>query len=239
MYARRLVISLALLATLFVPAADAQTSAERYRAVPATTDGVGKSHMGRQIARVMGWQAASWLEREEREREERSDLLPRILDLREGMVVADVGAGTGYYARRFADQVGAKGKVYAVDVQPQMLKLLAETAKQSGFRNIEPVLGTATDTKLPKDSVDLAVMVDVYHELEFPFETLASIVGSLKPDGRVVFVEYRAEDRNVPIKALHKMSEPQIRREAEQHALVYERTVNAMPWQHVVIFRRR
>ena len=194
--------------------------------------------MGRQIAHVMGWQGAAWLEREEREREERSDLLLRMLSLTPGMVVADVGAGTGYYARRIADAIGPTGRVYAIDVQPEMFAMLQSVAKQRGYGHITPLLGAANDVKLPAASVDVALMVDVYHELEFPYQVLASIVRAVKPGGRVVFVEYRAEDPRVPIKRLHKMSEAQLRREAEVHPLVWERTANDLPWQHVVIFRR-
>ena len=211
----------------------------RYQTVPANADGIGKAYMGRQIAHVMGFQGAAWLEREEREREERSDLLLQVLAPAAGNTFADVGAGTGYYARRIADLVGPIGKVYAVDVQPEMFAMLQSVAKQSGYGHITPILGGVRDVKLPAASVDVAIMVDVYHELEFPYEMLASVVQAVKPGGRVVFVEYRAEDSRVPIKRLHKMSEAQIRREAELHPLTWERTANDLPWQHVVIFKRK
>jgi len=230
-----LAVSLGLAGTSALP----REISERYRSVPANADGIGKSYMGRQIAHVMGWQGAGWLEREEREREERSDLLLRILALAPGSTVADVGAGTGYYARRIADAIGPAGKVYAVDVQPEMFSMLQSVAKQRGYGHITPLLGAARDARLPAGSVDVAIMVDVYHELEFPYEVLASVVHAVKPGGRVVFVEYRAEDRRVPIKRLHKMSEAQIRREAEEHSLVWERTANDLPWQHIVIFKRK
>ena len=204
-----------------------------------SADGIGKRYMGREIARVMGWQGAAWLEREEREREERTDLLLPELALKPGMVVADVGAGTGYIARRMAAQVGASGVVYAVDVQPEMIDMLKSLAARAGLAQIRPLLGAVDDVRLPAASVDLAIMVDVYHELEFPREVLASIVRSLKPGGRVVFVEFRAEDPKVPIKAVHKMSEAQVRREAAVMALTWERTAGGLPWQHVVIFRKR
>ena len=213
--------------------------AERYSAAPASSDGIGKRYMGREIAAVMGWQGAAWLEREAREREERTDLLLAALALQPGMAVADIGAGSGYFARRIASVVGAKGSVYAVDVQPEMVRMLEALAKQPGLANIKPVQGAVADVKLPPASIDLALMVDVYHELEFPYEVLASIVRALKPGGRMVFVEYRAEDANVPIKALHKMSEAQVKAEAARHALVWERTAGTLPWQHVVIFRKK
>ena len=220
-------------------AADAPTQEARYARVPAGVDGIGKRYMGRDIAGVMGWQGAAWLEREEREREERTDLLVTALQLKPGMVVADIGAGTGYLARRMAPAVMPGGKVLAVDVQPEMVGLLQSMVRQTGLTQIEPLLGTEVDVKLPPSSVDLAIMVDVYHELAFPYEVLASIMRALKPGGQLVFVEYRAEDPQVPIKALHKMSEAQIKREAAVHALVWERTVGNLPWQHLVVFRKR
>lgn len=237
----RAVCTLALLAcTLLAPAgAQRQAQLEPYAQGPASADGTGRRYLGREIAQVMGWQGASWLEREEREREERTDLLLSALDLAPGMAVADIGAGTGYLSRRIARAVGPSGRVFAVDVQPQMVALLNEAARREGLGNIEPSLGSETDVRLARDSVDLAVMVDVYHELSHPREVLGSIVRALKPGGRVVFVEYRAEDPSVPIKPLHKMSEAQVRREAQaQRPLVWERTVHSLPWQHVVVFRR-
>ena len=216
----------------------AQKQPSTYQSVSASRDGIGKVYMGREIAGVMGWQGASWLEREERQQEERGDLLLRELGLKPGMTVADVGAGTGYYARRMAPLVGSTGEVLAVDVQPEMIQMLTKLAKKAGITNIKPVLGTQDNVKLAENSVDLAIMVDVYHELEFPFEVMQSLVRAIKPGGRIVCVEYRAEDARVPIKALHKMTEAQVRREAAEHALIYERTASTLPWQHVVIFRK-
>lgn len=204
----------------------------------ASTDGIGKRYLGREIAHVMGWQAAPWLEREEREQEERTSLLIKELGLKAGMVIADVGAGSGYLSRQMAPLVTPGGRILAVDVQPEMLALLAKIATDPLYANIEPLLGAADDTHLPPESVDLAIMVDVYHELEFPWEVLESIVRALKPGGRVAFVEYRGEDDSVPIKALHKMTERQIRLEAGKHALTWERTSRRLPWQHLVVFRK-
>jgi precorrin-6B methylase 2 len=222
-----------------VATAPASAEAQRYARVRPSADGIGKLYMGREIAGVMGWQGAAWLEREEREKEERGDLLLRELGLRPGMNVADVGAGTGYYARRMAPLIGPSGVVYAVDVQPEMIQMLNTLTKKVGINNIKPVLSSVSDVKLAPETIDLAIMVDVYHELEYPFEVMETIVRALKPGGRVVFVEYRAEDRNVPIKEAHKMSEAQIKKEAAAHALVYERTATTLPWQHVVIFKKR
>jgi precorrin-6B methylase 2 len=226
-------------AWLLGPATLALADTERYSRAPASADGIGKVYMGREISGVMGWQGAAWLERDEREREERTDLLLAALQLKPGMVVADIGAGTGYLARRMAPAVVPGGKVLAVDVQPEMVRMLQATVRRSGLTQIEPLLGGEADVKLPAASVDLAIMVDVYHELAYPHEVLASILRALKPGGQLVFVEYRAEDPKVPIKALHKMSEAQIRREAEVHALTWERTVGTLPWQHMVVFRKR
>lgn len=209
-----------------------------YRSVPASPDGIGKVYMGREISHVMGWQGAAWLERSNRQQEERTDLLLPLLGVQPGMVVADIGAGTGYFSRRIAPLVGPQGRVYAVDVQAEMVKMLETLTRQSHFARIAPILGSNKEVNLPQASIDLALMVDVYHELEYPREVLASIVRALKAGGRVVFVEYRAEDPNVPIKPLHKMSEARVRREATVHRLKWERTIDHLPWQHVVVFRR-
>lgn len=232
-------LSTLLLGSSTLAHADARSPTERYARVPAGADGIGKRYMGRDIAGVMGWQGAAWLEREEREREERTDLLVAALRLKPGMVVADIGAGTGYLARRMATAVMPGGKILAVDVQPEMVRMLQDMVRQSGLTQVQPLLGAEDDVKLPANSVDLAIMVDVYHELAFPYEVLASIIRALRPGGQLVFVEYRAEDPQVPIKALHKMSESQIKREAAVHALVWDRTVGTLPWQHLVVFRKR
>ena len=154
------------------------------------------------------------------------------------MVVADIGAGTGYLSTRMATAIMPRGKVLAVDVQPEMVRMLRDAVQKTGLTQIKPLLGAQDDVKLPAASVDLAIMMDVYHELAFPYEVLSSIKRALKPGGQVVFVEYRAEDPAVPIKALHKMSEAQIKREAAEVGLVWERTVQTLPWQHFVIFRK-
>jgi precorrin-6B methylase 2 len=216
----------------------AQASSDRYTRSPASADGIGKRYMGREISAVMGWQGADWLEREEREREERTDLVLTGLKLKPGMVVADIGAGTGYFARRMAPAVMPGGQVLAVDVQPEMVSMLQGMVSQTKLTQIKPSLGTEQDVKLPAATVDVAIMVDVYHELAYPFEVLASVVKALKPGGRLVLVEYRAEDASVPIKTLHKMSEAQIKREATVHALAWEQTISTLPWQHMVVFRK-
>jgi ubiquinone/menaquinone biosynthesis C-methylase UbiE len=210
----------------------------RYERVVPSPDGIGKRYMGREIAGVMGWEGAQWLERASRAREERPELLLRELPLAPGMTVADIGAGTGYYTWQLAKQVGPGGRVYAVDVQPEMIRMLDSQMAKRGVRNVVSVLGSDTTVKLPPVSVDLAIMVDVYHELAYPSEVLDSIVSALKPGGRVVFVEYRAEDPAVAIKPLHKMSESQVRREAAAHGLNWERSIESLPIQHAIVFRK-
>jgi len=236
--AGRRALMLAILATLAALAGPALAQGERYTAVPASADGIGKRYMGREISSVMGWQGAAWLERAEREREERTDLLMAALALQPGLVVADIGAGTGYLARRMAKAVAPGGKVIATDVQPQMVRMLQKLSEQPGMGNLVPWLGDEQDVRLPAGQLDMAVLVDVYHELAYPWEMLQSVLRALKPGGRLVLVEYKAEDAFVPIKTLHKMSEAQVRREAEVHGLLWERTVATLPWQHVVVFRK-
>jgi len=216
-----------------------QTKEQRYTSIPASADGIGKRYMDREISGVMGWQGAAWLERDEREREERTDLLLDALALKPGMVVADIGAGTGYLSRRMAPLVMPCGKIIALDLQPEMVNYLQAGVKRLGLSQIEVKLGMVDDTKLIQNSIDMAIMVDVYHELAYPFELMRSIMSALKPGGQIVFVEYKAEDKSVPIKLLHKMSEAQIKREAGIFALEWERTVSTLPWQHVVVFRKR
>lgn len=212
-------------------------SANLYQQFPPTAEGTGKVYMGREIAHVMGYQGAAWLERENREKEERTDMLIQSLNLKPGMTVADIGAGTGYFSRKMATRAGNTGVVYAVDVQPEMVGKLKFAAKSHG--NIKPILSTETDIMLPANSLDLAIMVDVYHELAYPYEVMQSVLRALKPNGRLVLVEYRAEDDRVPIKASHKMSEAQIKREMAVLPLTWQSTLNHLPWQHVVIFTKK
>ncbi len=203
-------------------------------------NGIGKFYMGREIAHVMGYQAAGWLERTEREKEEEPAKLLKALDVKPGMVIADVGAGSGYHTFRLAPLVGEKGKVLAVDVQPEMIKLLTDRAKKEGVANVEAVQGTEKDPKLKPESVDLILMVDVYHEFAFPYEMAEKMVAALKPGGRMVFVEFRLEDDAVPIKLVHKMSERQVLKEmGEFPELRHTKTVGTLPWQHIIIFTKK
>jgi precorrin-6B methylase 2 len=231
-------VFLLLLHALAIPAVAGEPARSRYTAVPASPDGIGKVYLGREIAKVMSFHGADWLERPERIEEERPELLLTALEIKSGMTVADIGAGTGYYSWRMAQRVGSRGMVYAVDIQPEMIKLLEQQMSKRGAANVKALLGTLTDPGLPPAGIDLALMVDVYHELEYPYEMLAAIVRALKPGGRLVFVEFRAGDASVPIRALHTMSEAQVRKEAAVHALVWVKTARDLPWQHAVVFRK-
>ena len=222
-------------------AADAaKTSTNRYEIrAQHDRDGIGKFYFGREIAHVMGHQAADWLERPERDEEEHTEKLVDQLRVKPGDVVADIGCGTGYFSRRLAKRCSPGGRVLGVDIQPEMLELLTNSMASAGVTNVVPVLGTITDPKLPADSVDLAFMVDVYHEFDHPFEMMQAIAKALKPGGRVVFVEFRGEDPAVPIKLLHKMTEAQVKKEMAVLPLEWVETLGALPRQHIIVFRKR
>lgn len=203
-------------------------------------NGTGKFYMGREIAQVMSFHGAPWLERPEREEEERLSVLVKLLKLKPGMVVADVGAGSGVITILMAREVGENGKVMAIDIQKEMLQLLGEKLSRIGVKNVELVLGTEKSPKLQPDSIDLAIMVDVYHEFRFPFEMMEELSKALKPGGRIAFVEYRREDPDVPIKLVHKMSEAQVKKEISQpeFGLKWKETIADLPRQHIVVFER-
>jgi precorrin-6B methylase 2 len=202
-------------------------------------DGIGKFYMGREIAQVMGHLGAEWLERPEREKEEQPTKLMEILKLKPGAVIADIGAGSGYYTFRLAEKVGPTGKVYAVDIQPEMLAIIRKRMKERNISNVELIQGKEADPKLPENSTDLILMVDVYHEFSEPFEMTEAMVKALKPGGRLVFVEFRLEDQNVPIKLVHKMTEKQVLKEMKPHALRWLGTDRTLPWQHVIFFEKQ
>jgi SAM-dependent methyltransferase len=201
-------------------------------------NGIGKFYLGREIARVMGHEAAGWLERPEREKEEQPNKLLDALKLKRGDVVADIGAGSGYFTFRIAERIAPKGKVLAVDIQPEMLAIIRANMKARQVSNVEPILGTEADPKLPAGTVDLILLVDVYHEFAYPWEMTQAMIRSLKPGGRLVFVEYRLEDPQVPIKLVHKMSEKQVRKEMEPHPVRWIETLDILPRQHVIVFKR-
>ena len=194
---------------------------------------------GRRFAAVMGWQGAEWLERSEREFEEAPDKALDALGPLTGLTVADVGAGSGYFTVRLGTRVGPNGRVYANDLQPEMLKMLAARLARENVRNVTLVQGAPDDVKLPPAAIDLVLMVDVYHEFDHPYEMMLAIRKALKPGGRVALVEYRKEDPRVPIKEVHKMSEAQAKKEMAVAGLSWVKTVSTLPRQHVVLCEKK
>jgi precorrin-6B methylase 2 len=201
-------------------------------------DGIGKFYLGREIAHVMGPGGVPWLERRERETEERPQLMIDALQIKPGQTIADLGAGSGYYSFRIAPLVGERGSVLAIDVEPRMLRIITERAKRAGVANVTTVLSTPSDPNLEPNSVDLLFMVDVYHELEFPFEMMTKVREALKPGGRVALIEYKAEDPAVMIKPVHKMTERQIIRELTAAGFRHQKTIRSLPLQHLVLFEK-
>lgn len=203
-------------------------------------NGIGKFYMGREIAHVMGFAGALWLERDTREEEERLTLLVKSLNLKPGDVVADIGAGSGVISMLMAEEVLPNGYVVGVDVQDEMLLRLQENARKNGVTNIVPIKGSQKSSSLAPQSIDLAIMVDVYHEFEFPYEMMGDIAKAIKPGGRVVLVEYRMEDPTVPIKLVHKMSQKQARLEVEQTEfnMKWTETIAVLPRQHILVFTK-
>ena len=217
--------------------ADADLENSHYTTGLPSRDRIGKFYMGREISHVMGHLGAGWLERPERERQERTDLLIAGLILSDDIVVADIGAGTGFFTFPIAQRVH-RGKVFAVDIQPEMLARIARRKTLEKVVNVETVLGEQDDPKLPKNQIDLAFIVDAYHEFSFPREMGERLKESLRPGGQLVLVEYRAEDPCVPIKRLHKMSEVQVKQEMAAIGLDWVRTDSYLPQQHVLVFQR-
>ena len=231
-----------LLCLLFILPACSQPATQsasdgRYEMGQASRDGIGKFYMGREISHVMGYQGASWLERPNREAEERTDLLVENLPLEADDVVADIGAGTGYFVFRMAPRV-PEGKVYAVDIQPEMLEIITKRMAETGVQNVETIRSTEMSTNLPDSTVDVVLYVDVYHELSYPYEMMQSVYNALKPGGKVILIEYRAEDPTVPIKPLHKMSEAQARKELEAAGFTWVETKDFLPQQHFLVFEK-
>jgi ubiquinone/menaquinone biosynthesis C-methylase UbiE len=212
-------------------AADAKRAEENVP--PALTH-----YMGREIAQTMHFLGAPWLTRDSRDREEEPAKLIKALKLKPGMTVCDLGCGNGFYTLRMAKEIQPGGKVLAVEIQKEMLDLLAKRAEKEGVTNYEPVLGTVADPKLPEGKVDLILIVDVYHEMDHPVEMLAALRKSLAKGGRMVLVEFRAEDDNVPIKPLHKMSKAQIMKEVPANGFKLVEQYDELPWQHVMFFER-
>ena len=198
-------------------------------------NGIGKWYMGREIAYVMGFEGIGWLERSEREEEEDVSKLIKNMRIKPNDIVADIGAGSGYHTFKIA-ALTKNGFVYAVDIQPEMLMVIEETKETGKIKNIETILGTEKSIQLPSNSVDKILMVDVYHEFNFPAEIIVSIKKALKPNGELFLIEYRSEDSSVPIKAIHKMSEKQAVREMEVAGFKLKKNITNLPWQHCMVF---
>lgn len=226
---------IALFALGFAPITLADTTDYGYK--QPSSDGIGKVYLGREISQVMGHQGAGWLERSKRLSEERPDLAVELLELAPTDTVADIGAGSGYITFKLADQV-QEGQVLAVDVQPEMIEQLEKKRDQQRVSNVETILGTEMDPKLSPESIDLAVMVDAYHEFAYPLEMMSGLVEALRPGGRVVLAEYRAENPLIMIKRLHKMAEKQVKREMAAVGLQWLKTDEHLPQQHLLFFEK-
>lgn len=238
---RRFAALLLLLAAALTAAGQGTpTPAPVYTQVPASRDGIGKVYLGREIAQVMGHEGAGWLDRSSREAEERTDKL--MADLRRrlqpGAVVADIGAGSGYFSFLLAPMV-PQGRVIAEDIDADMLKIVERKKAETHTSNVETVLGTTTDPKLPTDGVDAVLLVDTYHEWDHPFEMMTAVLRELKPGGRVYQVEYRGEDSTIQILPHHKMTVAQARKEMEAAGLRWIETIDDLPQQHVIVYEKR
>ena len=211
---------------------------EKYTFKRGDYNGIGKWYMGREIAYVMGFEGIGWLERSDRELEENVSSLIQNMGIKSNDTIADIGAGSGYHAFRMAP-LANKGLVYAVDIQGEMLIAIEKTKESSKIKNVETILGSEKSVQLPKNSVNKILMVDVYHEFSFPVEMIYSMKDALKPDGQLFLIEYKAEDSNVPIKKIHKMSEKQAVKEMEAAGFKLKENIDNLPWQHCMIFVKK
>jgi len=211
---------------------------DRYKIKSGDPNGINKWYMGRQIAQVMSHYGIDWLERPEREKEENTSLLLKNLAVKPGMLIADIGAGSGYHSALLSKMVGT-GKVFAVDVEPEMIAYLNERIKQEKLSRIVPVLSTEQKLPLPENTIDMMLLVDVYHEFSYPYEMTLSMRAALKPGGKLVLVEFRSEDQNVPIKSIHKMSEAQAIKEFKAAGFTFDKNIDNLPWQHCMVFTKQ
>ena len=211
---------------------------DRYKIKAGDPNGINKWYMGRQIAQVMSHYGIDWLERPEREKEENTSLLLKNLAVKPGMMIADIGAGSGYHSALLSKMVGS-GKVFAVDVEPEMIAYLSERIKQEKLSHIVPILSTEQKLPLPENIIDMMLLVDVYHEFSYPYEMTLSMRAALKPGGKLVLVEFRSEDLTVPIKTIHKMSEAQAIKEFKAAGFVFDKNIDNLPWQHCMIFTKQ
>ena len=211
---------------------------DRYKIKAGDPNGINKWYMGRQIAQVMSHYGIDWLERPEREKEENTSLLLKNLAVKPGMMIADIGAGSGYHSALLSKMVGS-GKVFAVDVEPEMIAYLSERIQQEKLSHIVPILSTEQKLPLPENTIDMMLLVDVYHEFSYPYEMTLSMRAALKPGGKLVLVEFRSEDLTVPIKTIHKMSEAQAIKEFKAAGFVFDKNIDNLPWQHCMIFTKQ
>jgi len=230
---RKLTIFILLLSSFYSCKAQNNENDTNYTYKAGDRSGIGKWYMGREIAYVMGYQGMSWLERPEREKEENTSKLLKNMNIQPDDVIADIGAGSGYHVFKMAPN--AK-EVFAVDIQPEMLQSIREKMQESGIDNIEIVKGSEESVMLPNNSVDKVLMVDVYHEFRFPVEMAASIKSAVKANGEIYLIEYRAEDKSVPIKEIHKMSEAQAVKEMNAAGFKLKENISNLPWQHCMVF---
>jgi len=222
---------------LFSNKSRAQNNTDDQKYIYKTGDynGIGKWYMDREIAYVMGYEGIGWLERSQREKEENVSKLIQNMGIKSNDTIADIGAGSGYHVFRIAP-IANKGMVYAVDIQTEMLMAIENIKETSKIKNIKTILSSEQSVYLAENSVDKILMVDVYHEFSFPIEMITSIKSALKPKGELFLIEYRAEDPNVPIKRIHKMSEKQAVKEMEAAGFKLKRNINNLPWQHCMVF---
>ena len=211
---------------------------DRYKIKTGDPNGINKWYMGRQIAQVMSHYGIDWLERPEREKEENTSLLLKNLAVKPGMLIADIGAGSGYHSALLSKMVGT-GKVFAVDVELEMIAYLNERIKQEKLARIVPVLSTEQKLPLPENTIDMMLLVDVYHEFSYPYEMTLSMRAALKPGGKLVLVEFRSEDATVPIKSIHKMSEAQAIKEFKAAGFTFDKNIDNLPWQHCMVFTKQ
>jgi len=211
---------------------------DRYKLRNGDPNGINKWYMGRQIAQVMSHYGIDWLEREEREREENTSLLLKNLAVKPGMFIADIGAGSGYHSVLLSKMVG-NGKVFAIDVEPEMIAYLNKRIKQEKLLRIVPVLSTEQKVSLPENTIDMMLLVDVYHEFSYPYEMALSMRSALKSGGKLVLVEFRSEDPTVPIKTIHKMSKAQAIKEFKAAGFAFDKNIDNLPWQHCMVFTKQ
>jgi ubiquinone/menaquinone biosynthesis C-methylase UbiE len=211
---------------------------EPYKIKKGDPNGINKWYMGRQIAQVMSHFGIDWLERKEREIEENSSLMIKNLAVKPGMLIADIGAGSGFHSALLSKMVG-NGKVFAVDVESEMIAYLNARIQRENLSQVVPVLCTEKNVPLVENSIDLILLVDVYHEFSYPYEMALSMFNVLKPGGKLVLVEFRAEDATVPIKTIHKMSEAQAIKEIKIAGFTFEKNISNLPWQHFLVFTKK